>query len=296
MAPVLPIEKCRIFCDGTVTEPRLLHPEGIAVDTEGNIWCGGELGQIYRISADGSRLEEVASTGGFTLGVAFDATGKLYSCDLKHKCVFRYDPAGEEFVEFARFDVTRTTGPPNWLVVDTDRNALYVSESSGPESAGPGVWRFDLDTGEGRLWYDGPLAFANGMALSPNGDALYVAETFGRRIVRIPIALDGSPSEPELVVELSNVLPDGLAFDREGTLYIACYEPSQILRLQPGGDVEVFVADPDAHTLCHPTNCAFRGSELFIANLGRWHVTVVDAPTQGLNLPVGGAPTASATS
>lgn len=286
MTSVLPIDQCRTFYDGTVTEPRLLHPESVAIDAEGNVWCGGELGQIYRIPADGSALEERATTGGFTLGIAFDAHGRLYTCDLKHKSVFRYDPGSNELATFAAFNDRRTTGVPNWPVVDTRRNVLYVSESSGPEEPGPGVWRFDLDSGEGSLWFDRPLAFANGMALAADGDSLYVAETFGRRIVRIPIDHDGSPGEPETITELDGALPDGLALDADGTLYIACYEPSQILRLQPDGTLEVLVSDPDAHTLCHPTNCAFRGSELFIANLGRWHVTVVETQAQGLTLPV----------
>ena len=286
MTPILSIEDCTIFYDGMVTEPRLLHPESVAIDANGDVWCGGELGQIYRISADGSTLEERASSGGFILGLAFDTHGRIYACDVKHKGIFRYDTANGELIEFATFRGERTTGPPNWPVVDTRRNMLYVSESSGPEEPGPGIWRFDLDSGEGGLWFDHPLSFANGMALTAGADALYVAETFGRRILRLPINSDGSSGELETVAELSGVLPDGIALDRNGVLYIACYEPSQILRLQPGGTVELFLADPDAHTLCHPTNCGFRGYELFIANLGRWHVTMVKTEAEGLGLPV----------
>ena len=31
------------------------------------------------------------------------------------------------------------------------------------------LWAYDLETGNGGLWYDQPMAFANGMALSPDG-------------------------------------------------------------------------------------------------------------------------------
>jgi gluconolactonase len=287
MTEILSMDHCRIFHDGTVSEPRLSHPEGIAVDAEGRVWCGGELGQIYCISADGSHLEERANTGGFTLGIAFDRLGRLYTCDLKHKSVFRYEPDTDRLAEFARFSGSRSTGPPNWPVVDARRNLLYVSQSHDPEEPGQGIWRFDLDTGEGELWYPGPLHFANGMALRADGEGLYVAETFGHRIVYLPIGEDGSPGEPEPVADLGSALPDGIALDRNGTLYIACYEPSKIVRLVPGGVPETYVADPDAHMLCHPTNCAFRGSELLTANLGRWHVTVIDTDTEGLSLPIG---------
>jgi hypothetical protein len=49
--------------------------------------------------------------------------------------------------------------------------------------------------------------------------------------------------------------------------------------------VELLIDDPEAHTLCHPTNCAFRGTELFNSNLGCWHVTRTEVGMAGLPLP-----------
>jgi sugar lactone lactonase YvrE len=45
-----------IFHDGMLTDPQLDHPEGVAVDRDGNVWCGGERGQIYRLDPDGTTL------------------------------------------------------------------------------------------------------------------------------------------------------------------------------------------------------------------------------------------------
>jgi sugar lactone lactonase YvrE len=285
MDPILPLSRASVFYDGTLGEPRLLHPEGVAVDRDGNVWCGGELGQIYRIAADGSALEVVASTGGFTLGLAFDRQGRLYTCDLAHKAVFRLDPASRRLERFATGGGGASLRVPNVPVVDARRDCLYVSDSHDPARPGPGIWRFDLDTGAGGLWYDRPLTFANGLALSPAGDALYVAETFARRVVRIPIRADGSAGDPEPFLDNIERLPDGLAFDVEGNLYVACYEPSRLYRADPSGRLELLIDDPEAHTLCHPTNCAFRGTDLFTANLGRWHITRIDLGVPGLPLP-----------
>ena len=80
-------------------------------------------------------------------------------------------------------------------------------------------------------------------------------------------------------------LPDGLAFDARGNLYVSCYEPSRIYRVHPDGEIHLLVDDPDAHTLCHPTSCAFRGTELFTSNLGRWHIGRIEVGEQGLPLP-----------
>jgi gluconolactonase len=285
MDPLLPMERVEVFFDGTFSEPRLRHPEGVAIDKEGNIWCGGEGGEIYRIESDGSDLELVASTEGFTLGLAFDANGYLYTCDLKHASVFRLSITDGELERFAVGTEARKIRIPNFPVVDERRNCLFVSDSYDMEKPGPGVWKFDLDTGEGSLWHDRPMTFANGMALSAAGDFLYVAETFARKISRIPILEDGTSGESTTFVEGIERLPDGLAFDVSGNLYVSCYEPSRIYRVSPDRKIDLLVDDPEAHTLCHPTNCAFRGEELFASNLGRWHITRIDVGIEGLSLP-----------
>lgn len=284
MEPILSLGEAEVFFDGIFTEPRLRHPEGIAVDEAGNVWCGGEEGEIYRIRADGLGIELVASTGGFTLGLAFDGSGNLYACDMKHAAVFRLNHSGhlERFADGSTEEKLRI---PNFPVVDETRNCLFVSDSHNMKEPGPGVWRFDLDTGRGDLWHDRPMTFANGMALSPSADALYVAETFARKVTKISILPDGSAGEAEAFVEGVERLPDGLAFDVEGNLYVSCYEPSRVYRIDSNGKVELLVDDPEAHTLCHPTNCAFRGKELFTSNLGRWHITRIETDSEGLTLP-----------
>ncbi|MGH3146634.1 MAG: SMP-30/gluconolactonase/LRE family protein, partial [Rubrobacter sp.] len=148
---------------------------------------------------------------------------------------------------------------------------------------GPGIYRFSAD-GTGELWYGEDVNFTNGLALSHDGSHLYVAETLGNAVFRVPILGDGSAGEREEVAHLPGVLPDGLAFDTAGYLYVACYEPSQVLRVSPGKSVERLIGDEEAHLFCHPTNLAFRGSTLFTTNLGRWHITAVETDVEGLPL------------
>ena len=284
MEPLLPFESASVFLDATLGPIRLKHPEGLAVAADGAIWCGGEGGEIYRIAPDGSGIELIASTGGFTLGMAFDRQGRLYTCDLGHKVVFRLDPETGRLQEFAAGGDGKAIGIPNYPVVDAQRGCLYVSDSHQFGTPGPGVWRFDLESGEGSLWYDQPLNFANGMALAPDRRWLYVAETFARRVSRIPIRDDGTAGSAEVFVDGIERLPDGLAFDVSGNLYIACYEPSRLYRASPAGALELLFDDPEAHMLCHPTNCAFRGTDLFTSNLGRWHITKIPVGIAGAPL------------
>lgn len=270
---VIAAEQVSVFFDGTFSEPRLNHPEGIAVDHEGYIWCGGESGEIYRIDPDGRHIEMIASTGGFTLGVALDHQGNLYSCDLRWSAIFKLNTRTGELRRFADGDgrggMIRI---PNAPVVDGENGFLYVSDSFDAGRAGPGIWRFDLETGRGGLWYDLPLRFANGLAMSAGGDGLFVAETFAYCVSRIPIQQDGSPGVKEKWIDVP-ALPDGITLDAQGRIYISCYEPSLLYRFSDRAGLELLYHDVIAHTLCHPTNCAFRDNDLFVANLGRWHIT-----------------------
>lgn len=107
MDPLIPLRYARVFFDGFLTEPRLDHPEGIAIAPDGAIWCGGEAGQLYRISPDGSEIKLMASTGGFILGLAFDEIGRLYACDVAHQTVYRFDPATGDLTPSLEYAVGR---------------------------------------------------------------------------------------------------------------------------------------------------------------------------------------------
>jgi gluconolactonase len=89
------------------------------------------------------------------------------------------------------------------------------------------------------------------------------------------------------VATLPDTVPDGVAVDAEGRLYVSCYAPSRIYRVAPGGEPEVWIDDWEAHTLCNPTNIAFAGpdfDQLLAANLGRWHITRIEAGVRGAPL------------
>ena len=273
---VLPMARASVFFDGVFSEPRLQHPEAVAVGPDGWIWCGTENGEILRIAPDGAHIELVVRAGGFTLGLAFDGDRALFFCDNKDKTVYRLDLGARRLTRFTPTGIR----VPNYPVVDARRRRLLVSDSYDFASPGPGVWSYDLKTGEGGLWYGGSMTFANGMALAPSGNALFVCETFARRIARIAIDGSGAAAGASFFAHDFPALPDGIAFDTEGNLFVGCYEPSRILRVAPDGrKTEVYIEDATAHLFAHPTNLAFDGSALFAANLGRWHITRIISDT-----------------
>jgi gluconolactonase len=272
-----------VLCDGAVTEPRLSHPEGIAVASDGFVWCGGERGEIYRIAPDGSSREIVASTEGFCLGMAFDRQGDLFVCDQKHAAVFRLQTSSGKLELFSDGVSGHRFRIPNYPAFDS-AGRLFVSDSWEFGTPGPGVIALDAD-GSGEVWHAGPFTFANGLAFSADGTRLYVAETFRHAISVIDVEEDGSAGATRDLVTLPGAYPDGLAVGQDGSLFIGCYQPSQILRVGIDGQVDVVGEDLSAHLLAHPTNVAFQGNALLAANLGRWHITKLEVDLGGVPLP-----------
>ena len=278
MHPLL--SKSSIFADG------LDHPECVAVHPDGSVWAGGEAGQIYRISADGTKVEEVANTGGFILGLAFSPGATwLAICDLGKKCVWRMDLKSFQLERFADGAAGHRFNIPNYAVFDKKGN-LYVSESGAFRQVTGKILKFSSE-GDGRIWHDGPFNFANGMAMAPRESHLYLACSFLPGVERVAIRPDGTAGDRTLFCTLPETVPDGLAFDADGNLYVTCYAPNRIFKVSPGREVSVLIDDWEAHTLSNPTNIAFGGeklSQIFAANLGRWHITKIEAGIEGLPL------------
>jgi sugar lactone lactonase YvrE len=276
----LSLRDVSIFADG------LDHPECIAVHPDGSVWAGGEAGQIYRVAADGSKIEEVNNTHGFILGIAFSPDASwLAACDLKNKCVWKLDLNTNQLSKFATGASGIEFNIPNYPSF-TKSGKLFVTDSGAFRQISGKIFCFD-QKGEGSVWHEGPFNFANGLAFSAKEDWLYVVCTWLPGVERIALLADGSAGKREVFCTLPQTCPDGIAFDAQENLYIGCYTPNSIYKVTPQQEVSLLIDDWEAHTLSNPTNIAFGGknfNQLFTANLGRWHISKINIQTPGLKL------------
>lgn len=250
------------------------HPETATVDPAGHIWAGGEAGQIYAV-VQGGTPEVVAETGGFILGIAPDAAGRLYACDLARKQVLRITPQERKVEVYSSGTVEHPMVTPNFAAFDAAGN-LYVTDSGDWKRDNGRIYRID-STGETELWDSRVSCFPNGCCLAADGEKLIVVETTARRLCSIAINSDGSSGTIEVLAEFGEaVVPDGVAATADGGYVVGCYRPDRLYVVSPTNNVRVLADDPEGTLLAAPTNLAFYGADMtdmVIANLGRWHLT-----------------------
>jgi sugar lactone lactonase YvrE len=81
------------------------------------------------------------------------------------------------------------------------------------------------------------IAFGNGMAVTPDGSTLIVAESFGCRLTAFDLADDGSLANRRVWAELGEGHPDGICLDAEGAVWYADVPNQQCVRVAEGGEV-----------------------------------------------------------
>jgi gluconolactonase len=259
------------------------HPEGIAQGPDGTLYAGGEAGQVYAIGDDGT-VHEIASTGGFMFGVALDGAGDVYACDFGRAQVARVTSEGHVSA-YSAGTPDRPMRVPNFCAFDDDGN-LYVTDS-GTWGEDDGLVYLVRPGGETDVWTEALPRFPNGCCLTAEGDALLVVESRGRQVLRVPIEDDGGAGPPEMLADLAGSQPDGIALAEDGTMFLGCYRPDRIWRVDPDGRISVVAEDPDGVVLNQPANPAFVGpglDRLALSSLGGWNLVSVDVGIAGLPL------------
>ncbi len=255
------------------------HPEGVAFDyRSGLIYAGGELGQLYEVDPIARTFAEVARTPGFNLGLAVDGRGRVVICDSVDAAIWVYAEGSLQRVIDSAGD--RPLVMPNYPAFGPD-GTLYFSDS--------GVWKEDngavievAPNGAARVLDTTLCRFPNGCAVTPDGSELWMIQSLGPDVSRFDLVGGGSP---EPVVALPGTVPDGIAFTEDGGAVISCYRPDRLYYLASDGSLEVIAEDPEGTLLAAPTNIAFMGSgrnQLVSANLGRWHLTLLDTNLRGV--------------
>lgn len=209
-----------------------------------------------------------------------DLPGTIFVADHGNRAIARLDLETKEKTFLARAYDGKRFSSPNDLVMAADGSVYFTDPPYGlaglnasphKEKAFNGVYRWHPD---GRVTLiDNSLTMPNGVILSPDGQTLYVAvsDPGAAQLFAYDLDTDGMPAERRMIADMTAMvgedhpgLPDGMAIDTEGRIYLA----------GPGG-VHVLTADGTPvlriDTGTAAANCTFGddGSTLYITS-GPW--------------------------
>ena len=274
---------------------------------------------LSRVWPDG-RVEVVAETGGGPNGAAFGPDGAVYVCNNGG---FEWHDRGGIVVPGLQ-PADYTGGSIQRVEVASGKVETLYTECDGIPLRGPNDLVFDASGG---FWFtdhgktrrrerdrtgvfyaqpDGsgirevvfPLEAPNGIALSPEGDRLYVAETPTGRVYVFDVEAPGrirphplSPHGGTLLVGLGGLqLLDSMAVDAEGFVCVATLVNGGVTQIWPDGSDIRHVPTGDPLT----TNLCFGGEDLrtaFVTLSGTGRLVAIPWERPGLRLAFEGPST-----
>lgn len=229
--------------------------------TEGPRWHDGKLffsdmhaHKVMSVDLEG-KAQTIIEVPTWPSGLGWLPDGRMLIVSMTDRKLLRLDPDGLK--THADLD-TLASFYCNDMVVD-GKGRAYVGNfgydllSGEPQK--PAELILVNPDGSARVVADG-FDFPNGTVISPDGKTLVVSESMGHRLTAFNIQNDGSLTNRRPFADLGEAVPDGIALDAEGAIWVASPMSKELLRVRDGGAVaERLTFDT------MPIACALGGSD-----------------------------------
>lgn len=245
----------------------LQRPECILAQRDGTLWSADARGGVMRIHPDGSQqliaqqpdtrfTEQAAGAeryifeGTLPNGIAFARNGDFLIANFGTDALERMDRNGASQVLYTAID-GQPLGKVNFVLRDSrDRLWLTVTTRARPWTRSineklPDGYVALIDDKGIRIAADGFIG-TNEVRLDADEEWLYVVESNARRISRLRVQTDGTLTDREVYgpSQLQGI-PDGLAFDAIGNLWLTYVISDRIAAITPEGDELILFDDGD---------------------------------------------------
>jgi gluconolactonase len=254
------------------------EPEKVAggfVFTEGPVWDPGRRRLVFSdipadtmyewTEADGARVFRKPS--GNANGNTLDAGGALLTCEHANRRVSRTTTDGVVGTLVDRYEGKRLNSP-NDVIVSASGDVYFTDppyglrQPDGTFASGEldffGVFRFEPATGRLSVLAE-DFVRPNGLALSPDGRTLFVADT-DRAHVRAFDVVGGALENGRVFARTEHegvvARPDGIKLDEHGNLSVTSSRLQGVWVYDPAGRLIGQIAVGET-----PANCGFGGDD-----------------------------------
>ena len=231
--------------------------------TEGPVWS--KEGYLLFSDVPTNRILKFAPGEGNTVwrektnganGNAIDDKGRVYTCESRMRRVIRSDKKGSIEILAEKFEGKRLNAP-NDLVVSKNGHVYFTDPAFGAQADTRelnfyGVFHIS-PKGELEVIAK-PVGRPNGIAISPNGKTLYVANSDERNVRAYDLEKNGTATNERILISDIPGVPDGMKTDEKGNLYVAARE---LEIYTPEGKFLHEIAIPE-----RPSNVAFGDPDL----------------------------------
>ncbi|MBY0528441.1 MAG: SMP-30/gluconolactonase/LRE family protein [Gemmataceae bacterium] len=248
--------------------------EGPAADADGNLFFTDSPRNYVMVLRPDNKLEVFDKDGRDANGMRFDAKGRLVACcgEGGARAVVRYEKDMKKTVLADKYNGKRLTAP-NDLCFDRQGRIYFTDPCYGsrPKDGQEkyAVYRIEAEDGEPvvnkvtRVIDD--VDTPNGIAISPDGKTLYVADNAGRKngphtLVAYDVSADGTCKRRAVLHDFKDRRGiDGMVVDTEGNIYATAESGKQsgVYIFSPTGEQLGFLHTPE-----EATNCTFGDKDL----------------------------------
>jgi sugar lactone lactonase YvrE len=235
----------------------LVRPECVLAHRSGLLFAADwtDPGGVAIVTGSGRVVRHLAKAPRRHLrpnGVALEPGGSFLLTELGDGTggVWRLLPDGR--VEPVLLEVDGRPLPPTNFVHPDAAGRLWVTVSTRHHprhlAARPDVadgYVVLVEGGRARIVADG-LGYTNECVVAPDGDWLWVNETFGRRLSRFRIRADGLGRRQTVASFGPGNFPDGLTFDADGNAWVTALIGNRVIVVSPDGRQKVMLEDADA--------------------------------------------------
>ncbi|MEY3658811.1 MAG: hypothetical protein RLZZ561_1511 [Pseudomonadota bacterium] len=257
-----------------------------------------DRGQVFAVSTDGQR-QMVYQGPDWVSGTAFESDTSLLVTNARSRSLVRVhldqpDAAPEMIASLAEIapyginDMVRTQSGVSFIdTVSFD----FVAYARGDGEAQPSVLaRVDADGKVSVATSD--VNFPNGMAITPDGKRLLVADSLDQCVHAFTLGADGTLSARTCFAALPGEMPDGMCMDASGAVWVAVH--GRVVRVAEGGAVldevdmgttlatAVALGGADGRTLLITASDSYDRSVMAHNPTGKLFTVQVDVPGVGL--------------